>query len=218
MDKIGKIAHNRVDHTGKKFGKLTVISYKNTINKRSWWNCICDCGNPKVVNGHELACGDTKSCGCLRGKSGITHGEAHKTKENRTWQGIRTRCNNKNHHKYPIYGGRGITICERWNKYENFLADMGRAPSPEHSIERDDVDGNYEPSNCRWATAMEQANNKQNSIFATAYGKTQTISMWARELKVSEFTLYRRIKAGWSPEKTITTPIRKIKVSTDRVY
>lgn len=93
--------------------------------------------------------------------------------------------------------------------YENFLADMGRAPSKSHSIERDNVHGNYEPSNCRWATTMEQGNNKQNSIYATIDGKTQTISMWARELNVSSFTAYNRIKKGWSPDKALLTPAWK---------
>lgn len=212
MSKIVKPAHNRVDHTGKKFGRLTVIEYSHTNGKRSMWRCLCDCGNEKIVNGHELACGDTKSCGCIRGQSNITHGDSRgkKTKEYRTWTGIITRCYNINHHKYPSYGGRGIVMCDRWrNSYENFLSDMGRAPSPKHSIDRPNVNGNYEPGNCRWATDAEQCENKQNSVKATINGETKIISQWARLYGISEFKCYSRIKKGWTPEDAVLKPSLK---------
>jgi hypothetical protein len=212
MSNIAKPAYNRVDHTGKKFGQLTVIEYSHTKGARSMWRCLCDCGKEKIVNGHELVCGDTRSCGCLRGKLNITHGEASgkKTKEYKTWTGMATRCYNTGHHKYPIYGGRGISICDRWrHSYENFLADMGRAPSLKHSIDRPDVNGNYEPGNARWATPQEQHENKQNSVKATINGQTKIVSEWARLYGISEFRVYCRIKKGWTPEDAILKPSLK---------
>lgn len=91
MDKIVKIAYNRIDRTGKKYGLLTVISYSHTVKNRPWWNCVCDCGNTKVANAHELVSGDTKSCGCQRGVANTIHGETHKTKEHHTWVSIRNK-------------------------------------------------------------------------------------------------------------------------------
>lgn len=205
MGNITRIAHNRVDHTGKKFGRLTVMSYAHTLKKRSWWNCVCECGGTKIANGHELVRGDTKSCGCIRGVANTRHGESKgkKTKEYRTWKGIRTRCQNTNHHKYPIYGGRGIKLCDRWSLYENFLADMGRAPGPDYSIERDEVNGNYEPGNCRWATATEQMNNTRRNVFYTVNGERKTLTQWCRELGLKYWATRARIANGWTIEEAL---------------
>lgn len=212
MSKIVKPAHNRVDHTGKKFGILTVIEYSHTKGKRPIWRCLCECGNEKLVNGHELVSGDTKSCGCIRGKSNTIHGEAKgkRTKEYQTWKAIKNRCYNPNNHKYHVYGARGIKVCDRWlDSYSNFLEDMGRAPSPQHSIDRPNVDGNYEPSNARWATSKEQGKNRQNTIRATINGETRIVSEWAKMYGVCEFRCYSRIKKGWTPEDAILTPSLK---------
>lgn len=139
-----------------------------------------------------------------------THGEGPEIKEYRAWRGLKTRCLNKKNAKYPKYGGRGITVCDRWlNSYENFLADMGRSPSPKHSVERKDNNGNYEPGNCRWATDKEQANNRRSSRIIQYNGQSKTIAQWADEIKIDQTTLLARITNGWSIGDAITKPLIK---------
>jgi hypothetical protein len=137
-----------------------------------------------------------------------THGESNrnKTKEYRTWLHMRGRCNTPTDLKFKDYGGRGITVCERWNSYENFLSDMGRAPSPKHSLDRKENSGNYEPVNCRWATTIEQTNNTRRNNVISYNNKTMNLSQWCRELSLYEKTIWYRLKRGWGVEKAFTTP------------
>lgn len=159
---------------GQVFGRLTVIAEGETKrmgaakNPYRHWVCQCSCGQQCSVVGAKLAAGKTQSCGCLYresiGNLSRTHGEtgSKATKEYIAWAAMKARCYNPNGAKYAEWGGRGITVCRQWlGSYETFLADMGRAPSAKHSLDRIDVNGNYEPSNCRWATAAEQGNNKR---------------------------------------------------------
>lgn len=157
------------DLTGQRFGRLMVIS-KTTSNKyrQSMWLCRCDCGTEKTILGLSLKHGKTTSCGCrnreVASERFTTHGHTRggRTLEYQSWLAMIRRCNNPNEAIYHYYGGRGIKVCERWvNSYENFLEDMGKRPSKNHSLERIDVDGDYEPSNCKWATRTEQALNKR---------------------------------------------------------
>lgn len=136
-----------------------------------------------------------------------THGMSQTTTW-RIWRGMRRRCYDTNIQGYANYGGRGITVCDRWrDSFENFYADMGERPSKQHSLERRDNNGNYTPHNCYWATNIEQHNNTRRSVFLEFQGKKQTITQWARELNINVATLYNRVRRGWDVTRILTKPI-----------
>ncbi len=154
------------DLIGRKFGRLVVIQRLENVNGHKVWLCKCDCGNEKECGSSNLVHGGVKSCGCLKRESirriFTTHGMT-KSPERMSWKAAKARCFNENSSKYPDYGARGITMCDRWkNSFQNFFDDMGPRPSGS-SIDRINVDGNYEPGNCRWATVSDQATNKRRS-------------------------------------------------------
>lgn len=186
-----------LDLTGKSFGNLTVISFHSFGDKgRALWNCKCSCGEMCIKRSYIIQHGISTHCGCIKRQAhNKSHNEAFKrTKEYRTWSGLRNRCNNIKCKKFHRYGGRGIKVCERWEKsYENFLTDMGRAPSPKHSIDRINVDGNYEPSNCKWSTAKEQCNNTSKNRIIVYSGDRKTLAEWCRDLNLSYSKTHYRI-------------------------
>jgi hypothetical protein len=173
---------NSADITGRRSGRLVAVERVGS-NKRynALWLCACDCGRSTVVPATKIMTGSTKSCGCLLRESITTHGKS-RTPEYRTWVKIWQRCTNKNSSAYPDYGGRGISVCPRWEVFENFLEDMGRRPAG-MSIERIDVNGNYEPKNCRWATRKEQLNNTRRNKTVVLNGTTMGLTEAIAELR-----------------------------------
>lgn len=163
---------SHVDYVGQVFGRITVLAKAPSVGYANRWACRCACGTEWVVYGAALISGRSTSCGCrlreVAKERHLSHGESRRglhSPEYKAWRGIKQRCLRPSFRFWKDYGGRGITVCERWRySFENFLADMGRKPSAKHSIDRIDVDGNYEPHNCRWATRIEQAQNKRNTI------------------------------------------------------
>lgn len=166
------------------------------------WLCRCDCGKEKVLQGKLIKSGNTKSCGCLRDEL-RSRERPHNSPKRRpaeylSWCHIKTRCLNPKCPSYPDYGGRGITVCERWkNSFQDFFEDMGPRPSASHSIERNNNNGNYEPSNCRWASPKDQANNRRNSRIIEFQGKSQTAQQWSDELKIPHHIIHRKHALGW---------------------
>ena len=204
---MGKIS----DIAGKTYGRLTVVSQAGKSDDgHILWLCDCECGNSKVLNGHHLRRGNTKSCGCLATETHTTHGQSvgGASREYAAWANIKNRCYSPKNKHYKDYGSRGIEMCKRWkDSVDNFIEDMGQRPSSCHSIERINNDGNYEPGNCKWATKREQANNTRNNRILTHNGKSMSISQWARELGIGIPTLNGRLQRDWSTKKALETPV-----------
>lgn len=206
---------NFKDINGQKFGMLTVISFAEIRRGKAFWNCKCKCGNTSIVAGDKLRSGRTKSCGCLQTKhrkEGIhkTHGMTN-TKIYTIWSNMRSRCMYKGNSMYRNYGGRGITVCDEWLQFENFqLWAITSGYSEGLSLERIDVNGNYEPDNCKWIPLCEQSLNQRRSHMVEAFGKTQTIREWADVTGISYDTIERRLNAyGWDAEKAVSVKPHK---------
>lgn len=209
------------DLTGLRFGRLVVLGLATSVpgNPNRRWATRCDCGLHTVVFGMDLVSGRTSSCGCFRKDvlrthpQTLAHGQSKRlgrkpSPEYVAWAGIRRRCLNAKDPAYPQYGGRGIKICERWGKFENFFADMGPRPSPKHSVDRyPNNNGDYEPSNCRWATPTEQARNRRTSRRVTFQGQELTLVAWAEKMTLPYGTLLRRLTRGWPFDVALTTPV-----------
>ena len=204
-----------VNMQGKVFGFLTVIGLaEGRSHGQIRWKCQCECGNIHESAGAYLRQGKVKSCGCkkaeLTSKANTRHGASpkwHRDPEYRIWSEMRRRCRRPESNRWHTHGARGIKVCERWEKYESFIADMGKRPNTELSIERRDNDGDYCPENCYWATRKEQARNKQNTIMLTVGGVTKPLVKWAEEVGIKRATIVARINAGWTPEDAVSKPL-----------
>lgn len=201
-----------VDRTGIQYGRLKAMYKNGFIGDQVAWFCQCSCGNTTTVSSYGLGSGSTQSCGCLQrekaSEASSTHGLSN-TREYRIWCAMKTRCTNENRDNYKHYGARGISVCSRWiNSFENFFSDMGPCPSEQHSIERNDPDGNYEPGNCRWATQTEQMRNTSRSVKVQWGGKEVTIAELSELTGVSYDLLQQRLRSGWCVDDAVNKPKR----------
>ncbi len=193
-----------IDHTGRRFGKLAVIR-RSTVPYKSaaaTWLCRCDCGNETIIRAYSI--GKTRSCGCL----GSTHGKSS-TALYAIYRGIINRCENPNVRAYPLYGGRGIKICAEWrNDFKAFEAHVGPRPSKKHSIDRIDTNGDYEPGNVRWATPVQQCNNRRKTRWVIYRGEEMPLAEAVRAAGsvIHIEAAYIRLRSGWTPERALETP------------
>lgn len=193
----------KTDLLGRRFGSLLVVAAAQSIRGHAYWLCRCDCGRQSMVAAQYMIGGDTKSCGCLK----APFSGRHNTAMYRIWSGVISRCTSPGTSRYTYYGGRGIKVCPRWLVYENFVADMGERP-PGMQLDRIDNDGDYEPSNCRWATRNEQQRNKRSSRILVVRGKRMTLVEASERFDIRAGTILKRLQLGWPDELAATAPLR----------
>lgn len=202
----------QVDLTGKRFSRLVAISPIHRIDpagRPQWlWICRCDCGGTATVRTGALANGNTRSCGCLALEVRTKHGGSS-TPEFKIWTAMLQRCLNPKSDVYRRYGGRGITVCKRWFKFENFIKDMGWRPTPDLSLERRNNNSHYTPANCYWATREQQENNKRTTRRLRFNGRTQSIAQWGREVGLHRSVIGTRLRLGWTVQESLTTALRR---------
>lgn len=195
------------DLTGREFDKWTVLEFHSRTNGSTKWLCRCECGKEKPVTAGALRSGKSRSC---KSCANFRHGKINAPEYN-SWKNMIGRCRNPAATGYDRYGGRGITVCERWMKIENFLADMGTRPSPRHSIERINNNLGYFPKNCYWATPKQQSRNTRCNRLLTFNGKTMCMKEWEEETGIAWHAIRNRLNSGWSVEQILTTPARGYK-------
>lgn len=197
---------------GRRYTKLTVLSQLDVRNGKRIWLCQCDCGNKVEVAGSDLQRGHKKSCGCYKREENANRLTKHgmkRTKFYGVWCGIKSRCNNKNHEYYHIYGGRGIKVCDRWQDFMNFYSDMIEGYSEGLTVERLNVNGDYSPENCVWATNKEQGNNKRSNRVFTIDGVTDTLMNLCERYEMNYGTVKSRLRYGWDIERSLKTKVAK---------
>lgn len=193
---------------GTRYARLVVLAEAGSHpkNNESLVLCRCDCGKELVMRAYQLRKGFAKSCGCLRSDNMralfTTHGKAE-TREFNVWMAMLGRCENPKNAAYKNYGGRGIKVCKRWQQFENFLTDMGVAPEGKSIDRYPDINGDYEPTNCRWATAAEQSRGRRNTVLITLDGETKPLGEWAEKLHLKAATIWARLNRGWSDDRAL---------------
>lgn len=210
---IGDLRPPKSDLVGQKFGYLTVTSYAGG----GTWNCLCKCGRKTLNRTGSLTSGNSKSCGCLIKDVLRLRNQRHgftKVPEFSVWRAMITRCTKPYAANYKYYGGRGIRVCDRWlGSFQLFLSDMGSRPSPSFTLERINNDGNYEPSNCCWATRAAQYKNRRGARLIDFDGLSLTATEWGKRMGISEACLRYRLKAGWEISSALSLPsLRKKEV------
>ncbi len=202
----------KIDLCGRTFGRLTVLDFLPKVGtKYSWWKCRCRCGKRVSVMGNCMVHGGTRSCGCLRLENITKHGLTG-TGIFRIWGHIVERCECKTHKSYPNYGARGIGMCKKWRVSPlAFANDMGPRPSARHSVDRKDNNGNYCPSNCRWATSIQQNNNTRRNLFLELDGVRKTAAQWYSTYGVNKATFHGRLRRGWDMRRAVKSLPTKVK-------
>lgn len=202
---------------GNTFGRWIVLEQVARPGRKTgrWFRCLCDCGQEGIVRGDQLRNGTSRSCGCLSSeihadlarRLRLTHG-GRKSPEYQVWIQMLQRCKNPRNRNYKNYGGRGITVCERWRDFSAFMEDMGSRPHAGLTIERKDNNRGYTAENCIWGTREEQANNSRHNRLITFNNQTLTVSQWAALLGMKSTVIINRLRIGWPEELALTTPIR----------
>lgn len=194
-DKITRRALNFKNLSGLVFGRLTVIDFRERINRRTLWNCVCACGNECVISTNHLRQGLTKSCGCLAIERVTKHG-LRRSKEYKAWVNAKNRCTNPNVHNFARYGGRGITMCAEWvSSFTAFYRDMGPCPRG-MTLDRKDNDSGYNKENCRWVSTTEQARNRSITVLVTHNNETRPLAEWSELLGIPYGILKHRHRNG----------------------
>ncbi|WP_405461614.1 hypothetical protein OG786_29325 [Streptomyces sp. NBC_00101] len=210
----------KIELTGKTFGRLTVVAGAGSAkNRAALWSCRCLCGVATTVRGQHLRSGHTTSCGCAQRDAVSVHGQ-HNTPLYNSWKCMIHRCGSPSDKDYANYGGRGIAVSDRWREsngrgFLNFVADMGLTYEPGLTIDRIDVNGNYEPDNCRWATPSEQTRGRRITRRVTFRGETKPIAEWCEEMGIRLGTVKLRLARGWSVERALTDPVRSTRASRE---
>lgn len=223
LPQIVPIPNSKIkDITGQRYGRLCAIGYVGTNYRgNSLWLCLCDCGKSIAVDGCCLRNGNTQSCGCYQksliaeqGKRKRKHGMRN-SPEYVVWRNMLLRCEDPNADSYPLYGARGIKVCDEWHSFENFISDVGRRPSKNHSLDRIDNNGNYEKLNVRWVTVKQQANNRRSNRHIEHDGVTRTLAEWADIVGLGYNTLWHRLNvAKWTVERALHVPCNSEKQPT----
>lgn len=210
---MAKANHSNLhDLTGKRYGKLVVVSRAPSRKAKTRWNCLCDCGTETTVDAYNMTSGKTRSCGC----SYATQGRQTQTREWGIWSKMKERCYNPRWRNFKFYGAKGVCICQHWREsFANYIADMGRAPSLKHTMDRIDASGHYScghcdeckangwTANCRWATKAQQSQNNRRNLRATLDGKTLLLKEWAKLHGVTYLSLYAKLNRGWTLEEAL---------------
>lgn len=213
-----------LDISGQRFNKLTALyptGEKSKNGHNAIWMCLCDCGNLTKANTGQLRCGGKKSCGCAVIEHASNLNRIHGGREERlysVWIDMRRRCSDPKDRNYKNYGGRGISVCDEWatdySAFREWAVSAGYdelAARGVSTLDRIDVNGNYEPVNCRWVNSKTQCNNKRNNVSITYDGKTMTATEWSRYLGFSRNLVWKRLNAGWSVERALTKKPRVTK-------
>lgn len=198
------------DISGSEFNGVLIlrVSHKNARSVH-YYACRCHCGTEFVAEGDKVKRGHTRSCGCM--SESRKHGMVSAS-EYGIWAAMKRRCLNENSPAYPDYGGRGITVCERWMDFRNFYNDMGDRPSEEHEIDRRDNSKGYSPDNCYWATVPEQSRNRRSNVILEFQGESLCLTDWAHRKGMKRATLEARLKKGWDIGRALTTPVRPMRL------
>lgn len=206
--KTRKYNHTRIE-VGQRYGMWTVLELPKAATKNTsiFVKCRCDCGTERMVKKWGLVNEKYKSCGCVRVEILRSHGKCF-SREYSSWAAMKSRCSNPNDIRYSDYGGRGISVCAGWEKFEGFYADMGDRPIGT-SLGRIDNSLGYSKANCRWETSKEQALNRRSNHLITAYSQTMTVTEWERVYGINRHAIGNRILSGWPPELAVKQPINK---------